>query len=461
MSSRLPRREFIKGLGAATGLGTVGGLAGCKPGGDSDTAATPGSIDTIVLCMMENRSFDHVLGSLLLDEGRTDVDGLLASHQNPGPDGEAVYVRNGSGTCVDPDPPHGWNSSRTALANGTNLGFVQSYVNSNGREIDYTQVMGYLSRAQAPITHAFADRYAVANRWFSSIAAPTWPNRLYAHGAQSQGQTSNDLPDGTFFSMLTIWDQLDEAGIPWSYYYTDLPMLGLFGRFNGRLKKIEEFFADAEAGTLAPVVMVEPGAALNDDHPPHHPMLGQVFLGTIHNALAASPQWNRSLFALAYDEAGGFFDHVVPGTAPDDRADQGFDQLGFRVPAVVMGPYAKQGAIDTACDHTSWLTHIQRIYGLDPLTARDAAANDLTDFIDADRLTRGDAAAPAELPVISLSQDEILAQCDDRARMPSGQPELEALIRATAPELDRMADLPAIGRFLFDKAVELGVVLPI
>jgi phospholipase C len=206
--------------------------------------------------------------------------------------------------------------------------------------------------------------------------------------------------------------------------------------------------------------MVEPGAGFNDDHPPHHVMLGQLFIGSIHAALAQSPLWDRFLFVVSYDEAGGFFDHVPPPTTADDRASDGFDQLGFRVPAIAMGPWVKRGhASDTVFDHTSWLRHVQNVHGLDPLTARDAAANDLSSLIDEEAMASGEPPADlAELPVITLSEEQIQAECDARRTNPhTGQPELERLVRRAVPHLDRTGELADTGRFLVDEAIRLGV----
>lgn len=453
----IPRRRFLQGL-SATGLV---GASGCKPG-DSDVAVTPGKIDTIVLCMMENRSFDHMLGSLSLVEGRTDLDGLTADHYNPDTDGTPVAPWPLSQPCTYPDPPHGWDSSHTALNGGDNLGFIKSFVASRGAQ-GRENVMSYHQRVNLPVYYAISDYYAVANRWFSSVCGPTWPNRLYFHGAQSQGMKTNDFPPGEHaFSMRTIWDQLDEAGIRWGNYFTDLPTIAMFGRFHDGVYTIADFFVHAAAGTLPPVVMLDPGAASNDDHPPHHTMLGQLFISTIHNALATSPQWNRTLFVVVYDEAGGIFDHVVPGLAADDRASEGFDQLGFRVPALAMGPWVRERFVsDVEMDHTSALKHIHLAHDLDDLTARDAAANDLSSFLDLDRMARNDPRPPADLPVIELTPDEINAQCAaDRSRRTSSQPELRAHVRRFAPHLDRTDQMDEIDAFLLDKAVELGACLP-
>lgn len=447
----MPRRTFVKGLGA----GSVAGMVGCKT--DEDPVA-PGTIETIVLCMMENRSFDHMVGSLSLAEGRDDVDGLAVGMSNPHPDGFEVPIAPLTAPCTLIDPPHGWDASHVALNEGANDGFVRAFVQSRGAS-GFEEVMAYQTREDLPIHYAFADHYGLGTRWFSSVCGPTWPNRLYFHGAQSQGMKTNDFPDGSPYSMLTIWDQAEAAGIRWSYYYTDLPAIGLFGRFHENVFLMEDFFTHAAAGTLPPIVMIEPGAASNDDHPPHHPILGQLFAATVHNALAASPQWNKCLFVLVYDEAGGFFDHVPPGLAADDRASEGFDQLGFRVPAFVIGPWVKQGHASTVdYDHTSALAHLHNWLGLDALTARDAAANDLTDFLDLDRMARNEPLPPAELPILEIDEEAVLAECEERRRRSgTGQPELLEFIQRDYPHLDRTADLPRIERWLLHKARDLGV----
>src|SRR6185503_19168582 len=165
----------------------------------------------------------------------------------------------------------------------------------------------------------------------------TWPNRLYYTAAQSGGLMSNDLPpDGSGkFTFPTIFDSLDRAGVDWAYYYSDAPFFGLYERVPvERMLRLDlRFFSDAAAGKLPPVCCVEPAFARNDDHPPHHPILGQQVIASVYSALAAAPQWNELLFVVTYDEHGGFFAHVVPPKTAGHRAAAGFDQLGFRVPA--------------------------------------------------------------------------------------------------------------------------------
>ena len=166
-----------------------------------------------------------------------------------------------------------------------------------------------------------------------------------------------------------------------------------------------QFLTDAAAGTLPPVTYIDPAFFNNDDHPPIHPANGQELIATVYKALAQSPQWNNIHFTVTYDESGGFYDHVPPpGGVPDDYASTGFDQLGFRVPALVIGPYAKQGVNSTVRNHASALAHLQNVFDLENLTMRTAAATDLLDTIDMDRLMKNDPAPPIDLPVVDLTQ---------------------------------------------------------
>jgi phospholipase C len=443
--SGLSRREFLRDVG---GVGAAGLVGACGPRG-------PGRIEHIVVVMMENRSFDHVFGDLSLSEDQA-VDGLVAGLSNDLPDGTPVAPFPVESYCPA-DPPHTWEASHTAFADGANSGFVQACYDEYQNADDARQVMAYQSRAHMPASYALADAYCLCERWFSSVLTSTWPNRLYLHGAQSEGATANVLPEAGFFSMPTIWDRLDDAGIAWAYYYTSLPYISLFRRFDTRseLQEVGAFFDACTRGVLPPVCMVDPPFGVGDDHPPAKPAMGQVFLASIHQALATSPLWEKVLLVVVYDEAGGFFDHVPPGTAPDDRAADGFGQLGFRVPAIVAGPWVKPGVSDIPFDHTSVLAHIERMFGLPPLTARDAAANDLTALLDADRMAANDPYDPAILPTVAISTLDLVDTCRTAATVDTGQRELEAIVPC---HLDRRPDLPETWRRLVDTAVALGVV---
>jgi phospholipase C len=268
---------------------------------------------------------------------------------------------------------------------------------------------------------------------------------MYLHSGQSGGLIANELPTGGF-GWPSIHHQLNDAGIPWAYYYqdlpfvalwTDLPLLGFMKRF------MSEFFDDAANGTLPPVAFVEPGFTFNDDHPPHHPIRGQAFLASVYAALASSPQWNNCLLVVTYDEAGGFFDHVSPPRAADDRADLGFDQLGFRVPVVAAGPYVKQGHVSSVVrDHASVLAHVSGMFGLEPLTARVAAAADLSELLDQERLAAFEPAPPAEMPAIEIDESTIEAECNEGGPLGRERTDLERLADSGfyAPGVDRRGE---------------------
>ncbi len=404
----MKRRDALKtigGLAGATAMSRFLPACGSKDSG-------PEGITTVVAMMMENRSFDHWMGSRQLLEGKQ-VDGLVAGMTNPNLAGTMqipIYPVTDDTECVI-DPPHDWNSARVALDGGKCDGFVIAHQTAHNSSTA-VEPMQYQDRAHAPTSYALADNYTLCNRWFCSVLGPTYPNRYYWHTAQSNGFMDNTLPSAGM-TWPTIYDQLNAKGIDWAYYYGDLPVLSLLGPAgNGHIFRFEQFAKDAAAGKLPPVVYIDPSFSLNDDHPPHHPLAGQMLIGAVYAALAQSPQWKNILFCLTYDENGGFFDHVAPPLVPDDRASLGFNQLGFRVPTIVMGPYAKQGYVSSVqFDHTSVLKHIENMFGLEPLTMRDAAANDLTDCIDMDALSKNAWKPPADVPMVMIDETTLPAAC--------------------------------------------------
>jgi phospholipase C len=267
-----------------------------------------------------------------------------------------------------------------------------------------------MTRNELPITWALADAYATADRWFCSVMGPTFPNRYYWHTGTSGGLMSNIFPPKGGFPWPSIYNRLRDKGIDWAYYYSGLAFVPVIVNFEesevmAHTHSFSDFLADAEAGVLPPVVYIDPFFGVNDDHPSVHPINGQELIAAVYTALARSPQWNKCMLVVTYDENGGFFDHVPPPKTVDDRAAEGFDQMGFRVPTLVAGPYVKEGYVSSVVyDHTSALRHLEVTFGLEPLNQRTMAANDLSDFIDKDRMTRGDPRPPITLPEIDLSQ---------------------------------------------------------
>ena len=402
------RRDALKRAAAAAAV------AGCKSpasGGADDTGVVPGQIDHVIVVMFENRSFDHWLGARTLLEGRTEEDGLSAEMSNLGADGSPIAPFPSAVPCLS-DPPHSWNATHSQINDGAMDGFATQYaarVGGNGEG-----VMAYQQREDLPITWALADAGTVCSRWFCSVAGPTWPNRLYGHMASSQGQTTNDLPDDQpAFTERTVWKALEEIGIDWHYYYGDLPFIGLFADHwdDSKIGPMDDFFRDCERGDLAPVIWIDPAFSYNDNHPPHHPGLGELLLGSIYEALATSPAWERCLLIVLYDEHGGFFDHVPPPLTEDDRAEDGFDQLGVRTPTMILGPWARQGVDPTVYDHSSWIRFICDRYGIEPWNARLRAATGIDAAIDWDRMERGEPTPPISLPAFDFDPDSVADEC--------------------------------------------------
>jgi phospholipase C len=428
-SKRVTRRNALKSLGATAALPVVTSC-GDDSGAGGGPAVGEDGITRVVVLMMENRSYDHYLGSRSLVEGLPG-DGLTAEMANPDAGGTSRAVYRESTFCVA-DPPHGWDSSHLQFNAGMNDGFLTEYEEDTMAGID-PHVMGYFVREDLPVTYALADTYTSCDRYFCSVMGPTWPNRFYFHCAQSEGLKSNDSPQQV---MPTIYDRMTDKGFSFGYFYTDLPFLLLVGGGHPITPAVPSFFDAAANGTLPNLTVIDPGFALNDDHPPHHPQLGQQFIASIYQALATSPQWKNVLFIVTYDEHGGFFDHVAPPTVADDRAAEGFDQLGFRVPTLVIGPYVKAGHVSSVqYDHTSILKHIETLFDLEPLTARDAAANDLSDAIDADRLAALDFAEPITLPTLDIDPATIDPACKTELR----RSEIE--IHADEGKIDKLYDL--------------------
>jgi phospholipase C len=427
----MKRRDALKTIG---GLAGAAGMARLLPGCASE-GERPVGLTTYVYLMMENRTYDHLLGARSL-EGLPG-DGQRAGFGNPDRNGLRVAAFAAASdrgrtmaTVCDPDPPHGWTPSHRAFNAGAMDGFLREHQASHGNNASLVEPMKYLTREHVPITWALADAYTTCDRWFASVMGPTLPNRAYWHTGTSFGLDNNQAVLDAFSSVPvpTIYNRLVERDVDWAYYFGNLAVAALLAqpgphqldlgpndgtghvrRFGDAQFGTGQFFKDAAAGTLPSVVYIDPAFGLNDDHPPAHPILGQELIAAVYTALAKSPQWENCMLVVTYDEHGGYFDHVPPPQTTDDTLARfgvdGFQQLGFRVPTLVAGPYAKQGYVSSVqYDHTSALKHLQTAFGLERLTARVDAANDLTDCIDLERLERGEPAPPIELPVIDSGE---------------------------------------------------------
>lgn len=471
----LTRREVLAGLGITAAAGAIGcdnGVAQVIDGGEAGQDAAPGAdgalgactatsaltpkqllahVETFVVLCMENRSFDHYLGSLRMTEARMDIDGLTGTEVNYTTNNTPVAVHALADFTPD-DPPHGWDACHAQWNNGANDGFVKEHAGAS--EAD---VMGYHVRAQIPVTYALADAGVVCNRWFAACLGPTWPNRFFLHGATSRGIKTN-IPA---LGYEGIFHRLAEANIEATNYYSDVAWAtGGYAKLAG-LGTIEKFFEDASAGTLPPFAIIDPafaGGGANDDHPDHDIRMGQALIASVVAAIAQSPQWDRCLFVLTYDEHGGFFDHVAPPVTTD--SDEDFRRLGFRVPTIVLGPTVRRGcAIDDVLEHSSVPATVTRRYDLTPLNERADRVTDLSVAIDPSRI--GNPLPPPAVPVVTISRSALIAR-QERARREGrrSHPELLATLDAMKlpPSIDRRVDTDAIAHRVLAWGERLGAV---
>jgi phospholipase C len=389
------RRDFLKRTAVTAGLAASAGLVL-----DPDTLVAEAArrqrqvklpsprnlpIDTFVVLMMENRSFDHYLGWL------PGADGRQAGLQFTNPAGQklATHRLTFTQSCGFEDPDHSWDGGRTELDGGRMDGFLRSQ--SDGFSI------GYYEEADVPFIPHAAKAFTTFDRFFCSLLGPTYPNREYMHAAQSYGMMDNSLPvssSGLGFPDTTIFNALSKAGVSNRYFYTDLPLSALWGAPGlARSGQVQEYYERAAAGTLPSLSFVDPAfqgedqGTSGDEHPLADIRVGQAFVADVVHAFMNSPQFKRGALFMIYDEWGGFFDHVVPPRVPDLRQSRDlakdFGQMGFRIPAVVVSPYARRGHVDHSIyGFESILKMIRYRYGLPPLTPRDLYANNIAAAFD-------------------------------------------------------------------------------
>jgi phospholipase C len=378
------------------------------------------SINHIVQLMLENRSFDHMLGFLYPKSGN--FEGLTGSESNTDASGNAVTVHQidhtATGAYFMPgaDPGEGYSNTNEQLfgsgkppspPTATNPGFVKNFADAiaydqrSGRSVEAgttaSAIMGVFPPAALPVLSGLAAGFAVCDHWYSSVPTETFPNRAFACAATSQGH----MNDGTSsFTVPTIFGLLTAHGLTWKIYgYNEEPLTRK--NFPDTLSAPESCFglfaafqSDAAAGTLPQYSFLEPswGSTGNSQHPNYDVSLGEKLIQDVYHAVRTGPGWNQTLLFITYDEHGGLYDHVPPpsGATPPDATpgEFGFDfkRFGVRVPAVLVSPLIPAGTVfrvpgPTPLDHTSVLKTIQTRWGLPALTARDAAAPDVGDVL--------------------------------------------------------------------------------
>lgn len=463
-----------------------------------------GPIQHVFVLVLENRSFDHMLGISTardaegLQAGRgidavsgvpTSIDG--PSNQTNDHGGQTFKIKAGAPYWLPVDPPHEFCDVKLSLASTaiqgdpnddtcsysgvyppiTLAGFVDNYANKAAyepdaalkaaAEADLGTVLACFTAAQVPAISSLAKEFAVCDSWFSSLPGPTWPNRFFLHAATSGGLDNSpgtgsviaSQLDGYNFSNGTIYDALDSKELNWRIYHGDafpqvaalagMDLATMVSNYHG----LDDFAADLQNSDFdAAYTFIEPDYGHlfthsgnfqcgNSQHPLDDVTRGDALIKYVYEAIRGSPHWESSLLVVTYDEHGGFYDHVAPpgATAPGDIEDPDnnkhgflFDQLGVRVPAIVISPLIPalhpKGARDQNCnlidhtryDHGSLLATIEEIFGLSPLTNRDATANRFSHLLSL-AVPRTDASL--SLPAVA---DSGFNCNDDSANPPSG-----------------------------------------
>ena len=389
----LRRREFLARTAAAAGLAGLSSLPAGTLIAEAARAQATGlpsprnlPLDHVVVVMMENRSFDHYLGWLEAADG--------SQHETyTAPSGEAVPTRHASSLeaqwqgCGHPDPGHGWEAGRSQLQGG----FLAD--GSGNDEFALT----YYDEGEIEFLHAAAGEYTVYDRFFCSLLGPTWPNRYYKWSAQSGGRKDNSPPLETVGNQWeTIFDRAIGCGVSARYYHSDLPFSAVWGpRGVTWTRPLAEYYADCALGTLPSIAFVDPpfrdgggGDGISADEHPHGDVrLGQAWMADVVRAFVQSRGYRRGALFVVYDEWGGFFDHVRPPRVPDARAsgdlDEDFGQMGFRIPAVAVSPFARGGTVSHAqLGFESILKLITYRFGLGDLTVRDRDATNIGETFD-------------------------------------------------------------------------------
>lgn len=386
----ISRREFLK---ASVGIGSAAFLF--RSGGSLFAKTNPlpkpnkSGISHIVLVTMENRSFDHFLGWL---PGANGMQAGLSFTDTAGNTYPTYHLTDYQG-CGHADPDHSYAGGRVQYDNAKCDGFLETAPAGD------TFPIGYYTQPDLAFLGQAAPGWTTFDRYFAAIMAETFPNRIYQHAAQT-----DRLDNSTTISTLpTIWDRLADHSISGRYYYSDIPLLALWGRkYLSISSPIAQFFADCAAGSLPRVSFVEPRflgesqGLSNDDHPFADIRNGEAFLNSVYAAVTASPAWPSTVLIINFDEWGGFFEHVPPTVAPIPPADRlagnQDGRRGFRVPCLVISPWSRRGYVAAGVyDHTSVLKMIEWRWNLRPLTIRDASAKNLASALD---FSAGDDFAP-------------------------------------------------------------------
>jgi phospholipase C len=362
-------------------------------------------IQHIVVLMMENHSFDNLLGMVPYQvPGRRAVDGLTKRkgkliNFNRDATGHKVLANHATSPCQEHAvPSQAWNASHQAWDNGRNDGFVKA---------SGPTAMWFWDKSDIPYTYSLARHFPIGERFFSSVLAQTYPNRRFFFAATASGSIDDKAYALTTPAANgTIFDRLDAHKIRWRTYAQELAsdlILPNVRNNHAQLahnKPIDQFFIDAGAGKLPQFTFIDPNYETTSEENPQDIQVGERFVAQIVDAVLHSPNWKHTALFITYDEHGGYYDHVPPPRAikPDSIPPQtspgdypgGYNRYGFRVPLIVVSPWARRNYISRVVqDHTSMTAFIERKWNLPAMTFRDANAQPMTDYFSFGRAAFG------------------------------------------------------------------------
>lgn len=371
----------------------------------------------VVVLMMENRSFDHLLGDAT--KIYPNLEGIPQNggkYSNFSTSGKEYKQQNDATAKLNKDLPHEHEDVMQQLGEHTSKpmgGFVDTYIqsvkpvkldeNNKSDRDQIQQVMSYFpfgdttAQDSLPALHKLAREFLICDHWFSSMPGPTWQNRFFIHSGTCKGHVlmpSRKQPQNMrLYDQDTVYDRLNDADKKWRIYHDGMPqsivMSHMWLKYGVSLltdsyAPMKNFYQDVkgDANDFPEYVFIEPGYFSpdeNDQHPPSDIAGGDKLIADVYNALRNNEElWKSTLLIITYDEHGGFYDHVPPPAtvAPDENVTEyNFARLGVRVPTILVSPWVKKGVCKTVFDHTSVLRYVCDKWSMPGLSKRmDASA---------------------------------------------------------------------------------------
>lgn len=329
------------------------------------------------------------------------------------------------------------------------------------------RIMECWDPAKVPVITTLAKEFVLFDQWHASIPGPTYGNRMYWHAATSQGYCWNRVPEDGFHAN-TIYEQLDEAGYDWAFYFDQAQDALFFNytrqpKFASRMRPYAAFAQDAKDGTLPTLSFMLPRffatkrIPANDQHPNHAITLGETLYKEVYENLRNSRSWLQSAFVLTYDEHGGFYDHVAPpmnipnpdGLSCTEPVHFNFDRLGLRIPTLLISPWVDHTVVhdpeghrpfaNSKFEHSSFIHTLRRMLNLnEPLTLRDAWAAPF-DYLFTRTTPRTD--TPAKLP--DVWQSGVKGYFRAKAKTPEHLQPLHELQIASIRAMNDLLGIPS------------------